>query len=324
MLNWTEKTLAILIPVYNEGEALEKHFTEMLHILEGDGIKARFLLIDDGSKDGTWSVIESLSVTHEGVSGLRFARNFGKEMALSAGLEAIDADLYVFMDSDLQHPPTYVKQMLDIMAAEGVDIVAGVKSSRGRESLKYKLIAKSFYKMLRRITQLDMDNSSDFKLVTREVVEAIRGFNERNVFFRGIVHWVGFKTVEMPFDVEERHEGTSNFSTFRLMGLASNAILSYTSRPLYLTIFSGMLFFLFAVILGGQTLYNYIVGYAVSGFSTVILLILITGSMLMLSIGIIGLYVSRIYDEVKQRPRYIVQSYSGELKKGRDGGNHHV
>lgn len=318
-----EKTLAVLIPVYNEGEALEKNFAEIRRLLALDHIKAQFLLIDDGSKDQTWSVVEGLSASYEDVSGLRFARNFGKEMALSAGIEAVDADLYLFMDSDLQHPPAYVKKMLSIMASQGADIVAGVKSSRGRESLKYKLIAKSFYGMLRQITGLDMDNSSDFKLVTREVVEAIRGFNERNVFFRGIVHWVGFKTVEMPFEVEERLEGTSHFSTFKLLGLASNAILSYTSRPLYLTIFSGMIFFMFAVILGIQTLYNYIVGYSVNGFSTVILLILITGSMLMLSIGIIGLYVSRIYDEVKQRPRYIIQSVAGGLKRHQGGGFDH-
>lgn len=319
-----EKTLAILIPVYNEGVALEKNFTEIQRLLGADGIKAQYLLIDDGSKDDTWAVIEALSLAYDQVSGLRFSRNFGKEMALSAGVEAIDADLYVFMDSDLQHPPAYVKDMLALMASEEADIVAGVKATRGKESLKYKLVAKSFYRFLRQITGLDMDNSSDFKLVTRDVVEAMRGFHERNVFFRGIVHWVGFKTVEMPFEVEDRQEGTSHFSTFKLMGLASNAILSYTSRPLYLTIFSGMIFFIFAMILGVQTLYNYVVGYAVSGFSTVILLVLITGSMLMLSIGMIGLYVSRIYDEVKQRPRYIVQSVTGGLKDQKNGGRTHV
>jgi len=307
------ETLAILIPVYNEGEALAKHFAEIHHTLSEDGLQPQSLFIDDGSADQTWLIIDELSEIYEGVSGLKFARNFGKEMALSAGIDAMDSDLYVFMDSDLQHPPSYIKEMLQLQKETGADIISGVKSSRGKESLKYKLVAKSFYRLMERFTGIDMDNSSDFKLMTKEVVQAIRGFHERSVFFRGVVHWVGFETVEMPFEVADRQEGTSHFSTFRLMGLAANAILSYTSRPLYLTLFSGMIFLAFAVILGIQTLYNYIAGYAVSGFSTVILLMLITGAMLMLSIGIIGVYVARIYDEVKQRPRYVVQRYAGEL-----------
>lgn len=312
------KTLAILIPVYNEGKALAKHFAEIHHTLSEDGIVAQYLFIDDGSGDDTWSVVEGLTDLYEGVSGLKLARNFGKEMALSAGVDAMEADLYVFMDSDLQHPPIYIKEMLRLHEATGADIISGVKASRGKESLKYKLIAKSFYGLMHKITGIDMDNSSDFKMMTHEVVTAIRGFHERRVFFRGVVHWVGFETVEMPFEVAKRQEGTSNFSTISLMKLAANAILSYTSKPLYLTFFCGMIFMVFAVLLGVQTLYNYSVGQAVSGFSTVILLILIIGAMGMMSTGIIGVYVARIYDEVKLRPRYVVQRRIGALEENDD------
>lgn len=300
------KTLALIVPVFNEEKALRDNFAEIKRILAEDGISAQFLFVDDGSRDDTWGVITALATEDDCVKGIKFARNFGKEVALRAGIEAIEADLYLTMDSDLQHPPRYIKGMLLLMETEGADIIDGVKSSRGQETLKYKLFAKGFYKTLKGITGLEMDNSSDFKLMNHHVIETLRSFHERNLFFRGIVSWVGFKVVKMPFAVDDRKAGTSHFSFGRLVFLALSAILSYTSKPLYLTIFSGFLFLLFALVVGVQTLYNFFFGHAISGFSTVILLILITGSMIMLSLGIIGVYISRIYEEIKRRPRYII------------------
>lgn len=301
------KTLALIIPVYNEGDAVRLNLAEIRRTLNEDGIFAEFMFIDDGSKDHTWQVLEALCAEYDDVHAIKFARNFGKEIALRAGVEAIDADLYLTMDSDLQHPPRYIKPMIELMALEGADIIDGVKSSRGRESLKHKIFAKGFYKVLKSITSLEMDNSSDFKLMKRQVIDTIREFRERNLFFRGIVSWVGYKVVQFPFEVDDRKEGTTHFSFGRLVFLAMNAILSYTSKPLYLTIFSGIIFLIFALIMSIQTIYNFFFGHAIDGFSTVILLILITGSMIMLSLGIIGIYISRIYDEIKRRPRYIIE-----------------
>ena len=306
-----EKRLAVIIPVYNEGQALRSHFEAIRETLLQDDINGSFLLVDDGSKDNTWQAVMELSGEYDEVSGIRLSRNFGKELALSAGLANIEADLYLFMDSDLQHPPACVKDMMALMIQEDADIVEGIKATRGEESLLYRLIAKNFYRLLKSVTGLEMQNSSDFKLMTREVVDSVRDFNERSVFFRGIVDWVGFRKVQMPFHVEDRQIGESSFSTFRLMRLALNAIFSYTSQPLYLVLLSGFVFLGFAVILGIQTMYNYLTGFAVSGFSTVILLLLITGSMLMMSLGIIGIYLARIYEEVKQRPRYVIQDKVG-------------
>jgi len=300
------KTLALVIPVYNEGKALRANFHEIHRILLADDITCHYLFVDDGSKDDTWTVLTELAAENACVSAVKFARNFGKEIALRAGIESIDADLYLTMDSDLQHPPRYIKDMILLMEKEGADIIDGIKSSRGNESLKYKLFAKSFYKFLHGITGLEMDNSSDFKLMNRHVIDTLRSFHERNLFFRGIVSWVGFKVTKFPFAVDDRKVGTTHFSFGRLAFLAMSAILSYTSKPLYLTIVSGLIFLLFALIMGIQTLYNFFFGHAISGFSTVILLILITGSMIMLSLGIIGVYISRIYEEIKRRPRYII------------------
>ena len=298
--------LAVVIPVYNEEKALIPHIKTIYEILVNDGIEPAFMLVDDGSKDRTWQKILELQNEIPDLHAVRFARNFGKEMALCAGIDAIDADRYLIMDSDLQHPPRYIKAMMEIMDENGADIVEGVKESRGKESLKYKLLAKSFYHILTWATALDLDNSSDFKLMDRKVIDYLRTFTEKNVFFRGLVDFVGFKKVQFAFEVDDRDDGSSRFSTLRLMRLAFNAILSYTSKPLYITVGLGALFFLFAIVLGIQTLFNFFSGHAVSGFSTVILLNLLIGSLILFSLGIIGVYISRIYDEVKARPRYVI------------------
>lgn len=301
-----DKRVVVIIPVFNEGSAIYSNFKVIRDVLLSDGINVEYLLIDDGSKDDTWLYVSQLMSEFDSVSAVRFARNFGKELALMAGVEQIDADYYCFMDSDLQHPPQYIRIMLEKLIEERVNIVECVKASRGKESPVYRWFAESFYKTLRWVTKLEMNNSSDFKVMDRQVIDTIRNFHEHRVFFRGIVDWVGFKRASVPFEVAERVHGKSKFSTSRLAVLAINAIVSYTSKPLYLTVFMGFAFLLFAVVLGMQTIYNYIIGAAVSGFSTVILLLLTIGAMLMLSMGMIGVYIARIYDEIKGRPRYII------------------
>lgn len=298
--------LAVIIPVYNEAKTILDNFEVINRILQQDGVKCAYLFVDDGSKDDTWCKLQDIQQQYKNVLILRFSRNFGKEIAICAGLDHIDAQRYLIMDSDLQHPPRYVKDMLNVMFKESADIVEGVKISRGKETLKYKLISKSFYKFLKSTTGIELDNSSDFKLINRSVVDALRNFNEKSLFFRGLVDWVGFKKVAFPFEVDSRGDGTTRFSTKSLVQLALTAIIAHTSKPLFLIIVSGVVFFVLSIILGIQTLFNFFSGYAVSGFSTVILLLLFTGSMIMLSLGIIGIYLSRIYDEVKGRPRYII------------------
>ncbi|QUI21344.1 glycosyltransferase family 2 protein [Vallitalea pronyensis] len=311
--------LAIVIPVYNESDAIYNNFTMIYNSLDKAGIPCHYMLVDDGSTDQTWLEISRLKEQYPHVSAIRFARNFGKEMAICAGLDHIEGDRYLIMDSDLQHPPTCVRDMMRLMDKTGANIVDGIKQKRGKESRLYRSIAKRFYGLLKTATGLNMDNSSDFKLIDERVVDAIRQFRESNLFFRGVVDWVGFQRTAYYFDVEDRQEGETSFSTFNLMKLACNAILSHTSKPLYLTIVGGGIFLIFALILGVQTLVNYFMGNAISGFSTVIVLLLMIGSMIMLSLGIIGIYISRIYDEVKQRPRYIISESANEkeMKAGR-------
>lgn len=303
----TDRQLAVIIPVYNESSGLYQNFSTIISTLQTDGIQADYLLVDDGSNDRTWSVIGEIVSQYPQVQAIRFAKNCGKEMALFAGIGQIDAQRYILMDSDLQHPPSVVKELIAIMEQTGADIVSGIKADRGQESWLHRRVAKGFYSFLKLITHLDMQNSSDFKLINRRVVEELRQFQERNLFFRGLVNFVGFKRVTHPFNVSQRVGGNSRFSVAQLAKLAINAIVSYTSKPLYIVVIFGLIFGLFSLILGVQTIINFILGNALNGFSTVILVLLITGSMIMISLGIIGTYISRIYDEIKARPRYIIR-----------------
>lgn len=306
----SREILAVIIPVFNEEEGLRKNFLEIHQTLRGDGIACRYFFVDDGSTDQTWFIIKGLAAEFKEVSAARLARNFGKELALCAGISGIDADCYLTMDSDLQHPPRYVKEMLGLMKRTGANIVEGVKSDRGKEPFPYRLVVKSYYRLLKVVSGLQLDNSTDFKIMDRKVIEALRTFPERDLFFRGIVHWTGFHREPFFFEVEEREKGSSKLTHGKRSLLALNAILSYTGKPLYGTILSGALFLVIAVILGLQTLHNYFSGHALSGFSTVILLLLIIGSLTLLSLGIIGVYISRIYDEIKARPRYFISEWT--------------
>lgn len=298
--------LTLVIPVYHEAGHLHKNIHIIKDILDKHGIRHEIVLVDDGSQDNTWDVVKALSEELDTIRAVRLSRNFGKEAALCAGLEMAEGDACVIMDADLQHPPEIIPQMLELWQTQEVDIVDGIKSSRGKESLFKKVSARSFYSVLKKFSGLDLNNASDFKLLDAKVVAAWRCMGERTTFFRGMSAWVGYKRVSVPFVVAERLEGTSKWSFLRLLRLAVIAITSFSSAPLQLVTFIGFLFFISSVVLGIQTLYMKFMNIAFSGFTTVILLLLIIGSTLMISLGIIGTYIARIFDEVKQRPRFIV------------------
>jgi len=262
--------------------------------------------VDDGSKDNSWELMLELAKEDSTFSAIRLSRNFGKEAAVFAGLSQVRTERCIVMDSDLQHPPRMIRPMVDKMDETGADIVECVKESRGKESFVYKLTAKVFYAFLKLISGLSMNDSSDFKLINRKVIDTLSRYTESSLFFRGLVDWSGFVREQIPFAVDPRLGDDSRFGIRRLMKLAIDSMMSYTSKPLYLTIVTGVLFFIGAVVLAVQTLYNYFVGNPASGFTTVILLNLFIGALIMFCMGITGAYVARIYNEVKGRPQYII------------------
>jgi dolichol-phosphate mannosyltransferase len=274
-------------------------------VLQENHIVYEIVFVDDGSCDGTWKEIENLSKENDSIVGVRFSRNFGKESAIFAGMRNAKGDCCVVMDCDLQHPPETIIEMYHLWE-QGYEIIEGVKRSRGKESVLHKASAGLFYKIISRAVQIDMSRASDFKLMDRKVVDEILELKEKNAFFRALSSWVGFEKAEVEFDVAEREEGESKWSTGSLIKYAITNIVAFSSAPMQFVTAAGIAFLVLAVALSVQTLVRYFMGHAVEGFTTVILLLLFIGSLLMISLGVIGYYISKIYEEVKGRPRYIV------------------
>lgn len=302
--------LSLIIPAFNEQDNIGRTFQTVKKILNEASIPFEIIFVDDGSKDLTYQRIQELSADFSEVKGISFSRNFGKEPAIFAGLEASSGTCCLIMDCDLQHPPDVIPEMYRLWQ-EGYEVIEGVKASRGRESAFHTLCAKGFYKIISEITRVDMSNASDFKLLDRKAVDALLALPERAPFFRALSSWVGFKTVSVPFLVQERIIGASKWSVWSLVKYAIRNITSFSGAPMQMVTLLGWIMLLASTILGVQSLYRYFSGTALEGFTTVILLQLIIGSVLMISLGIIGHYISRIYDEIKARPRYIIRKRCG-------------
>jgi glycosyltransferase involved in cell wall biosynthesis len=305
------------MPVYREGAHIVSILEQARDAVESSGMAHEFVLVDDGSPDDTWRILSEISSNFPNLAAVRLSRNFGKEAALCAGIEMARGDAVIVMDADGQHPISLIPEMIRQWVDSGAAIVEGVKASRGKETALNRVGARLFYSTWTRLSGFDLTAASDFKLLDRRAVEAYLQMDERSVFFRGMTAWLGFERKQIPFEVAGRAGGKSTWSIFRLFRLALTGITAFSALPLQLVTLAGFLFLLFALLFGAQTLYVLIEGHAVSGFATIIFLLLIIGSALMISLGIIGEYVARIYEEVKGRPRFVVsESIQSRKKQG--------
>ncbi len=304
--------LSIVLPSYNEEQNIANTANVLAELLEQEKIDYELVFVSDGSRDRTYEEILKAAEKNPRVKGARFSRNFGKEACIFAGLKLTTGDAVIVMDCDLQHPPQVIPQMWKLWQ-EGYEVVEGVKSSRGKESLAYKMSAGLFYKIMSWFIKMDMNASSDYKLLDRKVVDVLLQLPEKNTFFRALTFWAGFKTTTVEYEVQERLYGTSKWSLISLMKYAITNATSFSTLPLQLVTIMGVVSILFSVILAVQTLVRYLLGNSVEGFTTVILLILIIGGFIMLSLGIIGHYIARIYEEVKGRPKYIISDVTDNV-----------
>ncbi|MCI8800198.1 glycosyltransferase family 2 protein [Acetatifactor muris] len=303
--------LSIVLPAYNEEQNIANTSKVLSELLEEQHIEYELVYVSDGSRDGTFSEIQKAAAGNPRIRGVEFSRNFGKEAAIFAGLELTVGNAAIVMDCDLQHPPQVIPRMWELWK-DGAEVVEGIKESRGKESLAHRLSAGLFYKVMSGLIKMDMNASSDFKLLDRKVVDVLLTLPERNTFFRALSFWVGFRTEKVTYEVQERQFGESKWSFFSLMKYAVTNATSFSTLPLQLVTVMGIVSILFSIILFIQTLVKYLMGTSVEGFTTVILLILIIGGFLMLSLGIIGHYIARIYEEVKGRPKYIISKRTDE------------
>lgn len=297
--------LSVVLPAYNEELMTAKVCRTLKEILDHEGISYELVLVDDGSSDGTWNQIEQISEQDPNVTAVHFSRNFGKEAAIVAGLAQASGDAVAVMDCDLQHPPETLVKMFRLWE-QGYEIVEGIKTNRGEESLLHRKSAGFFYGIMSRATGFDMQNASDFKLLDRKAVESVLSMPERSMFFRAASSWIGYRSTSVLFEVQEREAGESKWSARSLISYAFRNIVAFTTLPLQFVTAGAVGCFICSLILLVYSLVRYFTGHAVEGYTTLLIVLLFIGSAVMMSLGIIGYYIARIYEEVKKRPRYIV------------------
>lgn len=298
--------ISVLIPVYNEGSSLEDNLRKIIKIVSGlNEHNFKVIIINDGSSPKTWESLNKLEIEENRLEILTLTRNFGKEAAISAGLDYAKGDAAVIMDSDLQHPPELIADML-VFWQKGYFVVEACKKSRGKESFLRRVSADGFYNLFSFFTGQTISSQSDFKLLDKKVIDTYCSLPERRKFFRGLVTWMGYPTAQIKFDVPDNVQSKSSWSIFKLWQLSVDALTGFSSTPLYLIIFLGLVCFFISLAIGGLALYYKFTGQAVSGFTTVILLLMLIGSFVMFGLGLIGIYLGQVFEEVKRRPVYII------------------
>ena len=308
------KLINILIPCYNEEQSLPLLYPELKALMDGQsGYEWEVLFVNDGSKDNTLNLLKALRAADERISYINLSRNFGKENAMLAGFDYATGDCMVIMDADLQDPPSLIPQMLAYWE-EGYEDVYAKRANRGKESWLRKKLSLLFYKILDHSTRFDvLQNVGDFRLLDRCCVDALKQLRESERYTKGMFCWIGYKKKEIVFDRADRVAGESNWNFWSLFNLAIEGITSFTTAPLRLATLLGVViaFFAFCLLLfyGLKTL---VWGDSVQGFTTLIVVILFLGGVQLLSIGILGEYIGRIFNETKHRPTYLISEYNGK------------
>ncbi|MGA9421537.1 MAG: glycosyltransferase family 2 protein [Rhodanobacteraceae bacterium] len=311
--------LVVVVPAYNESEGLREFHARLITVLDGadlgvHGVTGSVLYVDDGSHDDTWAVISALRAADPRVAALRLSRNFGKELALTAGLDFADtdtkADAVVVIDADLQDPPELITAFVERWR-EGNDIVYGRRASRAGESALKKWTSAAFYRVMERLSQTPMPrDTGDFRLLSRRALDALRQVRERQRFMKGLFAWVGFRQIAVVYRRDPRHAGATKWNYWRLWNFALDGITSFSSAPLkvatYVGMASALIAFLFGFWVFGKAL---IFGDPVRGYPSLMVVVLFLGGMQLMALGILGEYVGRLYIESKQRPLYLIDTY---------------
>jgi len=309
-------TISVVLPMLDEAQIVERALHAVGEELDTLGLPYEIICVDDGSVDNTFELLHRAAADDCRIRPVGLSRNFGKESAMMAGLSLARGDAVVFIDADLQHPPELLSQMASAWQA-GHDVVHAIKEPRGDARRLYRLFAWMFNLLMGRAAGTSFRGASDFKLLDRQVVDALERCPERNRFFRGLVDWVGFRETSIPFEVRDRIGGHASWSWPALLRYSLRNLLSFTSFPLRLVAVIGLFALAAAFGFAGYALYRYLRGQAATGFTTVIMLQLILGGLILVSIGVISLYVAELYREVKQRPVFVIRSDRCDSVRGR-------
>lgn len=303
------KTISVIIPCYNEQSNITQLYDALKSMADSNkGYKWELLFIDDGSRDNTLAAIKSIALADKRIRYVALSRNFGKESAMLAGLDSASGDCAIIMDADLQHPPTVIPDMIRLWE-EGYDDVYGEREDRGKESFMRRKLSLMYYKILEKTARIDvLPNVGDFRLLDRKCIESMKIMRETQRYTKGLFCWIGFKKGKVSFKQQGRNSGKSSFNYFKLFNLAIEGITSYTTAPLRISTVFGLISsfaaFAYMIFVFIKTI---LIGETVQGFPTIVIIILFLGGIQLLSLGIIGEYLSRIFIETKHRPNYLVR-----------------
>lgn len=312
LLSAKKLKISCVVPVYNEQAVVASFIQKLSETLANISSHYDIIVVDDGSKDETIARINALPAAKYHVKLLGLSRNFGKEVALTAGIEHANGDVVIILDADFQHPIEVIPEFLQKWT-EGYDMVYGERCDRETESAVKRNFAKLFYWLMKKITSINIpNNAGDFRLMDKKIVDAIKQFPERTRFMKGLYAWVGYKTIGIPYVVQERAGGQSSWGFSRLTELAITGITSFSAVPLRVWGLIGFIIslvsFFYAMYIVAVTL---IYGADLPGFPTLVVAIMFLGGIQLLSVGILGEYIARIFTEVKQRPKYLLQVKEG-------------
>jgi dolichol-phosphate mannosyltransferase len=305
-----KKKLSIVIPAYNEEKNIAHLIAELSKSISSTGYDYELIFVNDGSRDNTLEAIQEQAEVYPHVFYIELSKNFGKDYALKAGIDSANGDAIITMDADLQHPPHLLPELLKNWE-EGYDIIYTYRSEANRHVSAYQRFAsRLFYKVVNTLSDIKLENGiSDFRLMDRRVVDELKQINEYEIFFRGMVKWVGFKQKGIPYTPAERHTGEASYSFFRLFKLAVGGIMAFSVRPLYIATGLGLFFSVSAVLYIPYVLISYFNDYyKVSGWASLIATVAFFGGLQLLVLGIIGSYLGKIFMQTKQRPTYIIRS----------------
>jgi glycosyltransferase involved in cell wall biosynthesis len=300
--------LSIVVPCYNEEEGLREFHRRMTKAAQSlCGLKFELILVDDGSSDATWKVINDLSAADRNVVAVRLARNHGHQLALTAGLSTVRGDVILVIDADLQDPPELLSPMYDLMVREGADVVYGLRRSRAGESRFKKKSAEAFYRLLANMTRVNIPvDTGDFRLISRRICDQIVQMPEHDRFIRGMVAWLGYKQVAYEYDRSARFAGTTKYPLRKMIGFAADAMISFSMLPLRIATYIGALLTTVLSLIGTFAVGSWIVSGTVPGWTSLTLLVVMISSVQLLVLGLIGEYVGRIYIQSKNRPLFLI------------------
>lgn len=316
-----KELISVVVPCYNEQEVLPLFKKEILRVtdemsLQNRGLEFEFLFIDDGSRDGTLKLLREYSAEDGRFRYISFSRNFGKEAGMLAGMEHAEGDYVVILDADLQHPPEFIPQMYGYVSSGEYDCASTKRTSRKGEPKLLSFFSKGFYGVINRISQTHIEEStSDFRFMTRQMVDAILEMREYNRFSKGIFSWVGFRTKYIEYENVERAAGQTTWSFWKLFKYSIEGITAFSTAPLYLSVIMGLIFLVLAIAMAVKTL---ICGEEMWGTPLIVTLVCLIGGVQLFCTGVLGQYLDKTYTEVKARPKYIIGETEKTYKKRED------